>query len=139
MGDLKALHTQQESLASRAREINRKLWLAGLGAVSKAEEEGRKQIDKYVFAGEQAIGSKAALKHRYVVAARGLIVTLRDGSDNLLNRLVEAGKNQQGKTAAPDNTYMLAAIGAVATLRDGSQKFFDDLVATGEKRQSPHA
>ena len=60
MGELKEIRDQQESLANRAREINRKLWLAGLGAVSKAEEEGRKQLDKYRYAGEQALGGDVA-------------------------------------------------------------------------------
>lgn len=138
MGELKDLRTQQESLVNRAKEINRKVWLAGLGAVSKAEEQGRKQLDKYVSAGERAIGSEAALKSRYVVAARGLVATIREEGDTLVNKLVEAGKKQQGETEEA-NEYVLAVIGAVATLRDESQRIFDDLVATGEKRQGPEA
>ena len=38
MGELKDLRSQQETLVSRAKEINRKVWLAGIGAVSKAAE-----------------------------------------------------------------------------------------------------
>lgn len=145
MGQLKALREDQDSsLVDRAKEINRKLWLAGLGAVSKAEEEGRKQLDKYVSAGEEAIGEDANGQNRYIVAARGLVVTLREESDSLVNKLVEAGKKQQGNESAEDNNeYLLAVIGAYAKLRDESKRIFDDLVATGEKRkgqdQQPHA
>ncbi|MFZ5757662.1 MAG: phasin family protein [Pseudomonadota bacterium] len=138
MGELKELRSQQESLVERAKEINRKLWLAGLGAVSKAEEEGRKQLDKYRYAGELAIGSEAAEQNRYLVAARGLVATLRSEGDELVNKLVEAGKKQKGPEAG-DSEYVLAVIGAFATLRDESQRIFDDLVATGEKRQGPDA
>lgn len=138
MGELKELRSQQESLVERAKEINRKLWLAGLGAVSKAEEEGRKQLDKYRYAGELAIGSEAADQNRYLVAARGLIATLRAESDELVTKLVDAGKKKQGPEGE-DSEYVLAVIGAVSTLRDQSQRIFDDLVATGEKRQGTDA
>lgn len=135
MGELKDLRNEQESLVNRAKEINRKLWLAGIGAVSKAEEEGRKRLDKYVSAGERAVGTDAADQNRYIVAARGVVVTLREEGDALVNKLVDAGKKQQGDTTEAGNEYVLAVIGAFATLRDESQKIFDDLVATGEKRQ----
>lgn len=132
MGELKEIRTQQETLIERAKEVNRKLWLAGLGAVSKAEEQGRKQLDKYRVAGEQILGKDAAEQNRYLVAARGLVVTLRSESEELIDKLVSTGK-QQG--AASESEYVLAAIGAFATLRDESQRIFDDLVATGERRQ----
>jgi polyhydroxyalkanoate synthesis regulator phasin len=134
MGELKELRTQQETLVERAREINRKVWLAGLGVVGKAEEEGRRQLDRYVSAGEKALGDEGAETNRYLVAARGLVATLREEGDELLNKLVDAGRRQRGETEEA-NDYLLALIGAVSTLRDESQKLFDDLVATGEKRQ----
>ena len=137
MGELKALRQDQESLVNRAKEINRKVWLAGLGAVSKAEEKGRARLDRLVAAGEQALGAESAEQNRYLVAARGLVVTLRDEGDELLNKLVEAGKKQRGEEG--NNEAVLAAIGALATLRDEGQRLFDDLVAAGEKRQGPQA
>ena len=100
----------------------------------ETEEEGRKQLDKYRYAGEQALGGDVADKNRYLVAARGLVETLRTESDELVTKLVEAGKKKQGPEAQ-DSQYVLAVIGAIATLRDESQRIFDDLVATGEKRQ----
>lgn len=135
MGELKALREQQESLVERAKVANRKLWLAGLGLVGKAEDEGRKQLEKYVAAGEKAVGTDAADANRYLVAARGLVATVREEGEELLERLVEAGRQQKGE----GNEYVLAVIGAVATLRDESQKLFDDLVAAGEQRQQPAA
>ncbi len=139
MGELKELRGQQESLVHRARDINHKVWLAGLGAVSKAEEQGRKSIDRYVAAGERAIGSEAALKSRYIVAARGLVTTLREEGDEILNKLVDAGKKQDATVAEDGNVYILALVGALTTLRDESRKIFDDLVASGEKRQNTQA
>lgn len=140
MGELKELRSQQETLVHRARDINHKVWLAGLGAVSKVEDQGRKSIDRYVSAGERAIGSEAALKNRYVVAARGLVATLREEGDGMLNKLVDAGRKQQDvATAEEGNVYLLALVGALTTLRDESRKIFDDLVASGEKRQSTQA
>lgn len=138
MGELKDVRNQQDSLVERAREINRKIWLAGLGAVSKAEEESRKQLDKYVSAGERAIGGEGSVdKNRYLVAARGLVVTLREESDSFVDRLVKAGRTQQGDKAEQGSEYVLALIGAYATVRDESQRIFDDLVASGEKRRGP--
>jgi len=134
MGELKELRSQQESLVNRAKEVNRKIWLAGIGAVSKAEEQGRKQLDKYVSAGERVVGSEAGEQNRLLVAARGVVVTLREESDSLINKLVDAGKKQQPESEN-GNEYVLALVGAFATLRDESQRVFDDLVATGEKRQ----
>ncbi len=132
MGELKDIRSQQESLVERAKEANRKLWLAGLGAVSKVETQGRKQLDKYRYAGELAIGAEAASQNRYLVAARGLVATVRAEGDELVNKWVDSGKQQNSDT---ENPYVLAAIGAFATLRDESQRVFNDLVATGEKRQ----
>lgn len=138
MGKATVTSSQQETLAQRAKEINRQIWLAGLGAISKAEVQGRKGLDRCVSAGERVIGSDATLKSRYLVAARGLVATLREESEDMLNRLVDAGKKQQQNDDAEDNNmYVLAMIGAVVTLRDESQKMFSDLVASGEKRQNP--
>lgn len=98
MGELKALREQQETLVNRAKEVNRKLWLAGLGAVTRVEEEGRARLDQFVAAGRKQQGEDAA-GNEYVLAAIGAVATLRDEGQKLFDDLVAAGEKREGKQA----------------------------------------
>ncbi len=141
MGELKNLREQQENLVSKAREANRKLYLAGLGAYSKAENSSSELLDKYAQTGTEKLGDKAEGKPKAVLAGRGLLESAREVVENapdkreeLYNQFVKAGTEKRGEQAESTNEYLLASLGAVVTAREESEKFFNELVSAGEQR-----
>lgn len=141
MGELKNLREQQESLLARAKEVNRKVYLAGLGAFSKAESTSEELFDKYVASGSEAFGESAEGKPRALLAGRGLLSAVRESLETapekrkeLYERFVQTGRQERGEQAGGTNEFLLAGIGAVKTAREESQKLFDELVEAGEQR-----
>lgn len=141
MGELKDLREQQEELLNRAKELGNKLYLAGLGAYSKAGSTSSELVEKYVEAGSEAFGEEAEGKPKAVLAGRGLIQVARELVDTapekrkeLYERFVSAGKGERGEKAEETNEFVLAGIGAVITAREESEKLFNELVAAGEER-----
>ena len=159
MGELKTLREQQETLVARAKELNHKLFLAGLGIVSKAEAESGKLLDKYAAAGAQALGAEAEGKARALLVARGLAdslsesakgtdikalaESLTDNAKELIDslpekrkafyeQLVEAGREERGEGS---NELALAGLGALVAARNKGQSLFNELVAAGSNRQ----
>lgn len=98
MGELKALRDQQESLVNRAKEVNRKLWLAGLGAFTKIEEQGRSNLDRLIEAGRKEQGTEAS-SNRYLLATVGVVSTLREEGQKLFDDLVATGEQREGRQA----------------------------------------
>lgn len=159
MGELKTLRAQQETLVARAKDLNHKLFLAGLGLVSKAEAESGKLLDKYAAAGSDVLGEQAAGKARAVLAARGLADvlgknaksadvkaladTFADNAKQLIDalpekrkalyeQLVAAGREERGESS---NELALAGLGALLSARNKGQTLFNELVAAGSSRQ----
>lgn len=155
MGDLKTLRAQQESLVERAKELNQKLFLAGVGVAGKVDAESTKLLDKYAAAGAAVLGDKAAGKARALLAARGVadaavkvdIKTLADrlGAEAktvfeqlpekrkaLYEQWVLAGRDERG---TQNNELVLAGLGALLTVRNKGQKLFNELVAEGSARR----
>ncbi len=130
MGELKQVaETQVEvSLVDRVKDLSRQVTLAGLGVVAKVEEvaakveeEGQKQYDKLLTAGQVARGEQAANDNKVVLVAVGLVETLKVEADKLK---VEA-KTEADKFKAEAEKFKVEA-----------QKLFSDLVAAGEKRKA---
>ena len=141
MGELKDLRAQQENLVNRARELGNKLYLAGLGAVTKAEVTSNELLDEYVARGTAELGDAAADKPKALLASRGALAAARELLESapekrkaLYERLVEAGRAERGEKAADTNEFLLAGLGAVKTAREEGEKLFNELVATGEQR-----
>lgn len=141
MGELKDLREQQENLVSRARELGNKLYLASLGAVSKAETTSGTLLDEYVARGNQELGEAAEGKPKALLASRGALAAARELLDAapekrkaLYERLVDAGRSERGEKATETNEFLLVGLGAVKTARDESEKLFNELVAAGEHR-----
>ena len=141
MGELKDLRAQQEQLLSRAKELGNKLYLAGLGAITKAETGSTDLLDKYVSSGSKALGDSAEGKPMAVLAGFGAIEaakeainTAPDTSKALYDKFLQAGSAQRGEKAEATNEYLLAGLGAMLTARSESEKLFNELVSTGEKR-----
>jgi polyhydroxyalkanoate synthesis regulator phasin len=124
MGELKNVATEQTKLVERVKNIGQQFYLANLGLVSKVEEEGKKQIDKLVVAGEQARGEKAAATAKPVLAALGLVEVLKEEAQKLSADSLKA-QFEELKTQL-----------TTLNLKEESLKLFDDLVAAGEKRKA---
>lgn len=142
MGELKNLREQQENLLNRAREANRKLYLAGLGAYSKAESASSELLDKYAQTGSEKLGEKAEGKPKALLAGRGLLEAAREAVESapekreeLYNQFVKAGSEKRGEQAESTNEFLLAGLGAVITAREEGEKLFNDLVSTGEQQR----
>jgi len=143
MGELKEIRDQQDNLIQRAKALGNKLYLAGLGAYSKAGDSSEELYDKYVQAGQEAYGDDVEGKSKALLASRGLVVSTRKLIDEaprkrheLYEQFVASGKQERGEKAEETNEFVLAGLGAVSTLREQSQKLFDDLVSTGEKERA---
>ena len=141
MGELKDLREQSESLVNRAKDLGNKLYLAGLGAYDKAEENSEELLNKYVAAGTEAFGEDAESKPKALLAGRGALQAARELLDSapekrqeIYEKLVEAGKKERGEKADATNEFVLAGLGAVATAREEGEKLFNDLVSAGQKR-----
>ena len=141
MGELKDLREQQESLLARAREANRKIYLAGLGAYSKAENQSSELFDKYVKSGTEKLGEKAEGKPKALLAGRGLLEAAREAVDQaptkreeMYNQFVKAGSEKRGEQAESTPEYLLAGLGAVVSAREEGEKLFNELVSAGEQR-----
>lgn len=141
MGELKDIREQQESLLARAKEANRKLYLAGLGAFSKAETTSSELFDNYVKTGSEKLGEKAEGKPKALLAGRGLVEAARElvesapeKREEYYNRFVETGRKERGEKAESTNEFVLAGLGAVITAREEGEKFFNELVSAGEQR-----
>jgi len=111
MGELKDVAESQVEvkLVDRVKDLGNQVSLASLGVVSKVEEvvakveeEGQKQLDKLVAAGQAARGEQAANDKKVVLVAVGLVVTLKVEADKLkveaeklFNDLVAAGEKRK--------------------------------------------
>lgn len=141
MGELKDIRAQQENLVNRARDLGNKLYLAGLGAVTKAEATSGELLDEYVARGTAELGEAAEGKPKALLASRGALAAARELLEAapekrkaLYERFVDAGRSQRGEKAAETNEILLAGLGAVQTAREESEKLFNELVAAGEQR-----
>ena len=83
MGELKNVAETQVGLVERVKGLSNQVYLAGLGLVTKVEEEGQKQLDKLQAAGQAARGEKAAADKKAVLVAFGLVETLKTEVESL--------------------------------------------------------
>ena len=102
MGELKEIRDQQDNLIQRAKTLGNKLYLAGLGAYSKAGDSSEELYGKYVQAGQEAYGDEAEGKSKALLASRGLVVSTRKLLDEapqkrheLYEQFVASGKQER--------------------------------------------
>ena len=83
MGEKKASGTDKqvgqlaEQMADRVKESANQIWLAGLGAYSKAEEEGGKLFDALVQDGEKLEAKTRAIVDKPFTVAKEKVETVR--------------------------------------------------------------
>ncbi|HCE41528.1 phasin family protein [Alloalcanivorax profundimaris] len=143
MGELKDLREEQDKLLSRVKDFGNKLYLAGLGAYSKAGDGSEELYEEYVKAGTEAYGDDAEGKSKVLLAGRGFAVRARALIDEaprkrqeLYEQCISTGKEARGEKAESSNEFVLAGLGAVTTAREQSRKLFDELVSAGEKQRA---
>lgn len=124
MGELKQVSEQQQGLVERVKSIGEQVYLANLGLVAKAEEEGKKQYDRLLAAGTEVRAEKAAETPKLVLVATGLVQVLKTEANKL--------SADSLKLQVEELKQKLAGIKVV----EESQKLFDELVAAGEKRKA---
>lgn len=124
MGELKQVSEQQLGLVERVKNIGEQVYLANLGLVAKAEEEGKKQYERLLAAGTEVRAEKAAETPKALLVAAGLVQVVK----------VEAEKvsAESLKLQVEELKQKLAGLKLV----EESQKLFDELVAAGEKRKA---
>jgi len=81
MGDKKTTDNQvsqfAEQMAERVKESANQIWLAGLGAYSKAEEEGNKLFESLVQDGEKLEAKTRSIVDKPLSAAKEKVETVR--------------------------------------------------------------
>lgn len=111
MGELKDVSEvlAEVKLVDRVKELGSQVTLASLGVVAKVEEvvakveeEGQKQLDKLVAAGQTSRGEQAANDKKVVLVAVGLVETfkvefdkLKTEAEKLFDDLVAAGEKRK--------------------------------------------
>lgn len=125
---------------NRARQWGDKLYLAGLGAYSKAGENTEALYARWVETGGDAYGDEAEGKSRLLLAGRGLVEDTRALLSEaprkrhaLYEECVETGKQVRGEDAEGSNEFILAGAGAVASVRERGRRLFDGWVSAGEQ------
>tara|TARA_A100001391_G_scaffold85952_3_gene56371 strand:- start:10251 stop:10706 length:456 start_codon:yes stop_codon:yes gene_type:complete len=129
---------------TRARQWGDKVYLAGLGAYSKAGEGSEELYEKYLRSGTEAYGESAEGKPALLLAGRGLVDSTVVSARKLIEeaprkrhelyeRCVDTGKQVRGEDADTSNELLLAGTGAVATVRERGRRLFDELLAAGEQ------
>ncbi|MCU5783796.1 hypothetical protein MA04_03096 [Alcanivorax balearicus MACL04] len=143
MGELKELREERANLVNRAKSLANTLYLASLGAYSKANEKSEELYGHYLSTGAQAYGDEAEGKSKLALASRGLFLSTRQLIDEapqkrqeLYENLVAAGKEERGEKAESSNEFVLAGVGAISTVREQGQKLLDELVSAGEKERA---
>lgn len=124
MGELKQVSEQQQGLVERVKSLGEQVYLANLGLVAKAEEEGKKQYERLIAVGTEARAEKAAETPKPLLVVAGLVQVLIDEADKLTAEHIK----QQVESVKLKLT-------GLKVVEEG-QKLFGELVAAGEKRKA---
>ncbi|MDO8268206.1 MAG: phasin family protein [Moraxellaceae bacterium] len=124
MGELKQVSEQQQGLVERVKSLGEQVYLANLGLVAKAEEEGKKQYERLIAVGTEARAEKAAETPKPLLVVAGLVQVLIDEADKLTAEHIK----QQVESVKLKLTGLKVV--------EESQKLFGELVAAGEKRKA---
>lgn len=124
MGELKQVSEQQQGLVERVKGLGEQVYLANLGLVAKAEEEGKKQYERLLAVGAEARAGKAAETPKPMLLVAGLVQVLITEVDKLT-----ADNLKQQAEAVKQKLVGLKVV-------EEGQKLFGELVAAGEKRKA---
>ena len=77
----------QKQLAAKIRESARQIWLAGLGAYTKAEEDAGKVFNKLVSEGEDIERKTRGVLEKQIRAVEDRVEEVRDKATNTWDKL----------------------------------------------------
>lgn len=98
MGKLKKMVKEESSLANRIKYNTRRVRLAGIGLVSKMEEE-RIRLYKQLMEAGQGMGNGETLMGKINTLSAGAAKLVRDETQRIFEELVQAGERANGGTA----------------------------------------
>lgn len=124
MGELKQVSEREQGLVERVKSLGEQVYLANLGLVAKAEEEGKKHYERLIAVGTEARAEKAAETPKPLLVVAGLVQVFIDEADKLTAEHIK----QQVESVKLKLT-------GLKVVEEG-QKLFDELVAAGEKRKA---
>ncbi|AMW78955.1 poly(hydroxyalcanoate) granule associated protein [Acinetobacter sp. TGL-Y2] len=92
------------------RKYTKQIWLAGLGAFSRAEEEGNKMFDSLVKVGEELESKTVELTdqtvHKVAEKTKESVTDTKDRVEKLLDQRVSSSLNRIGLVTAKDIQYL---------------------------------
>lgn len=105
------------------KKYTKQIWLAGLGAFSRAEEEGNKLFDSLVEVGQElesrTIDATDQAVNRVSVKTRESVTETKDKVEKLLDQSVSHSLNRIGLVTVKDVQYLEALILQLHTKIDG--------------------
>ena len=122
---------QQQTLKTRVqrksaldfRKYTKQIWLAGLGAFSRAEEEGNKMFDSLVKVGEELESKTIELTDQTVSKVaektRESVTDTKDKVEKLLDHGVNSSLNRMGLATAKDLQHLESLILSLNQKVDG--------------------
>lgn len=101
---------QNQKNALDFRKYTQQIWLAGLGAFSRAEEEGTKLFDSLVKVGEELESKTLGFADQTVTKvtdkARESVVETKDKVEKILDQGVNTSLNRLGLATSKDVQYL---------------------------------
>ncbi len=101
---------QNQKTALDFRKYTQQIWLAGLGAFSRAEEEGTKLFDSLVKVGEELESKTLGFADQTVTKvtdkARESVVETKDKVEKILDQGVNTSLNRLGLATSKDVQYL---------------------------------
>lgn len=92
------------------RKYTKQIWLAGLGAFSRAEEEGNKMFDSLVKVGEELESKTVELTdqtvHKVAEKTKESVTDTKDRVEKLLDQRVSSSLNRIGLVTAKDIQHL---------------------------------
>lgn len=132
--DSKQRHSKKSALDFR--KYTKQIWLAGLGAFSRAEEEGNKLFDTLVKVGEELESKTVEVTDQTVTKVtektKESVIDTKDKVEKLLDQRVGHSLNRIGLVTAKDLQHLESLIlqlhNKVDALADENQNLRDQLL-----------
>ena len=125
-----------EQMAEKVKESANQIWLAGLGAYSKAEEEGGKLFDSLVQDGEKLEAKTRSIVDKPIVAAKEKVDTVRARATGSWEKVEKAFDHRVSKALHRLNIPTRNDVDELYARVDELNKQIEALSETIKKRNS---
>ena len=125
-----------EPMAEKVKESANQIWLAGLGAYSKAEEEGGKLFDSLVQDGEKLEAKTRSIVDKPIVAAKEKVDTVRARATGSWEKVEKAFDHRVSKALHRLNIPTRNDVDELYARVDELNKQIEALSETIKKRNS---